>query len=264
MICFLTRNHFEIGVSLDGPDFIHDAQRLTKKGTISHEVVCDAIANIRKLGGNVGVVAVVTRNTLGHLDEFYDFFRDRKLSVRVNPLMERGNARDLETRPLIINSREFGEALIHLFDRWISEPSYSFAMDPFFSILRSFVGGRVYCCSFGGRCHDLFKVYPTGDLYYCGMADHKSQSIGNINVNDISIILNSQDREVYRINKAHVKEICGDCEHFDICRGGCTTSAFVSEQGAITQDCFCESYKMLFDHMKAFSNSLLAQASCII
>lgn len=247
---FLGKNGFHVGVSLDGPATIHDAQRRTKNGKPSYPWAVDALAKLRQYGVDPGALAIFTRNTLDHLDEFYDFCRGLGVAVRINPLLTLGSATDANAHSLRVDPREFGEALVGLFDRWIKEPTFSFQFEPFFGIIRSLIGGRVYSCTLAGRCHDFSKLYPNGDIYMCGTQERGVEPVGNINSDDLVAILSSPERINYAQEKANVKTLCVDCPHFNICHGGCTTAAFAAG-GNLPRDSYCEGYRILFDHVKS-------------
>lgn len=69
---FLQHN-IRVGVSLDGPKFIHDENRLTKGGNGTHDSVLRGIDMLRNYGIPFEIIAVVTNETLKYPKEFYDF-----------------------------------------------------------------------------------------------------------------------------------------------------------------------------------------------
>ena len=79
--CDLFRAHdVQVGVSVDGPAFIHDAQRTTRSGAGSHAA---AMRGVALLGANkipFNVIAVVSETSLDHADEIYDFFVEHAMT----------------------------------------------------------------------------------------------------------------------------------------------------------------------------------------
>ncbi len=73
---FIKERGIEVGLSLDGPDFIHDAHRKTRKGQGTHAKVMKGLETLRRNEINFGVVAVVSEESLDHPDAIYEFFRD--------------------------------------------------------------------------------------------------------------------------------------------------------------------------------------------
>jgi len=68
-----------VGVSIDGPAFIHDSRRVTRSGRPTH---AKALAGIRKLqqhGIPFNVICVLSDVSLRHPDQMYSFFRDHDI-----------------------------------------------------------------------------------------------------------------------------------------------------------------------------------------
>lgn len=249
---FFIKNHFGVGVSIDGPPIIHDAQRFLKApNAASFKQVYAALVEMDNRDMRAGALAIFTRNTLDHIDEFYDFFRDRSLNVKMNPLVVAGNAKDAPAKYLQVTPKEYGEALVYLFDRWIGEPAGSFSIDTFSNITRSLVSGDIYSCSQAGQCFNYFKVFPNGNIHMCGKMPYDKHLLGNINKDNLVTILNSPERKRYALEKEALKEVCKPCGHFDICHGGCTQSAYARRQQTTDKQYYCESFNALFNRMKA-------------
>jgi uncharacterized protein len=71
---FLERR-FSIGVSLDGPDFLHDAYRVSRNGRGTHAAVMRGVRTLQRFGVPSHVIAVLTRRSLDFPDAIFDFFR---------------------------------------------------------------------------------------------------------------------------------------------------------------------------------------------
>jgi uncharacterized protein len=68
------RKAIRIGVSVDGPAFLHDAHRKTRSGKGTHERTLAGIRMLVERRIAFHAIAVVTGATLDYPDEFYDFF----------------------------------------------------------------------------------------------------------------------------------------------------------------------------------------------
>jgi uncharacterized protein len=75
-----------IGVSIDGPQFIHDANRVDRAGKGTFERVMSGIALLRANDIRFSAIAVVTKNSLPYADEFWQFFSKlRPTRLGLNP-----------------------------------------------------------------------------------------------------------------------------------------------------------------------------------
>lgn len=70
----IKRHRVGIGLSVDGPAFIHDRMRITRTGKGTHHEVVRGIGLLRDAGVPFGAIAVLTDATLDHADEFFAFF----------------------------------------------------------------------------------------------------------------------------------------------------------------------------------------------
>ena len=71
--CF-ARNGIHVGVSLDGPAFLHDAHRRTRTGKPTHAAVLRGIRWLQQRRIPFNVISVLTADALDHADALFDFF----------------------------------------------------------------------------------------------------------------------------------------------------------------------------------------------
>lgn len=78
--CRLFKRHgVRIGVSVDGPAWLHDLHRHTRRGQGTHQRVLQGMARLREHGIPYHAIAVVTGETLDHADAFCDFFLEQEV-----------------------------------------------------------------------------------------------------------------------------------------------------------------------------------------
>lgn len=77
---FIKKNNIEVGVSIDGPEFIHDHHRKTRKGEGTHAKAMRGYKMLREAGINPGVVSVISDIAVDHPDEIYDFFIENDIN----------------------------------------------------------------------------------------------------------------------------------------------------------------------------------------
>jgi uncharacterized protein len=73
---FIVRHRVNVGVSVDGPDFIHDRYRKTRAGRPTHARVMAGIDRLRERAIPFHVISVLTRDSLDYPDELYDFYAE--------------------------------------------------------------------------------------------------------------------------------------------------------------------------------------------
>ena len=77
---FFQQYPIHVGVSIDGPAFIHDAHRQTRKGLGSHASTMRGIRFLQKNQINFNVIAVITKDSLDYADEIFNFFVDNGIT----------------------------------------------------------------------------------------------------------------------------------------------------------------------------------------
>src|SRR5262249_33476861 len=73
---FLKAHAVQVGVSVDGPAFLHDGYRVTRRGAGTHGVVMRGIRRLRDEGIPFHAITVLTQDALDFPDELYEFYVD--------------------------------------------------------------------------------------------------------------------------------------------------------------------------------------------
>ncbi len=77
---FFKQHDIHVGVSLDGPDFLHDRHRKTRTGVASHASVMRGIAHLQRNEIPFSVISVITEDSLDYADELFNFFVENKIT----------------------------------------------------------------------------------------------------------------------------------------------------------------------------------------
>lgn len=71
---FFRRHRIRLGVSVDGPAFLHDAHRKTRSGRGTHGRVMTGVRRLQEHGVAFHVISVLTSRSLDHADELFRFY----------------------------------------------------------------------------------------------------------------------------------------------------------------------------------------------
>jgi len=77
---FLRRPNVHLGVSVDGPDFLHDRHRRTRQGRGTFDQVRRGIELLHKHGTPFQVITVLTADALDYPDELFDFYCEQGIN----------------------------------------------------------------------------------------------------------------------------------------------------------------------------------------
>ena len=77
---FFSRPNIRVGVSVDGPQHLHDLYRVNRRGEGTFHQTISGLRQLRRAGIELSVITVLTRNALFFPDEFYDFYIQEGIS----------------------------------------------------------------------------------------------------------------------------------------------------------------------------------------
>ena len=176
-------NNFLVGLSLDGPEDLHDAFRRTKGGRPTFRRVMQTVEMFRARGVEYNTLSVVNRLSEGRGAEIYRFFRDTVRSRYMQFLPAVEHVVDVEGfhRPLIVSpEREgarlaewsvtadgYGQFLCDVFDEWVVGDVGQVFVQMFDATLAQWCGVQPGVCSMGETCGDALVVEHNGDVYSC-------------------------------------------------------------------------------------------------
>jgi uncharacterized protein len=108
-----------IGVSLDGPAFVHDQQRVTRSGQGTHEKVMRGVRLLQEGNIQFSVIMVLTRFSLDYPDEIFHFFLEhgiREVGINVDEIEGTHKSSSYEAIDAIEKYRNFMRRFVRLVD----------------------------------------------------------------------------------------------------------------------------------------------------
>ena len=226
---FFKANDFRVGVSLDGPPKVHNANRIFRSGQGSFEQVMRGIRLLKENGVNFGVLAVITKETvrLG-AKRFLDFFIENGIfNIGILPQRPALNIGRTDALP----REEFEKFAIELFDYWYSLDDPRIEIREFDDILgRILSSAESNVCIFSGDCIGrILGITPDGDVYHCDefMFDDRYK-LGNVREQTFEEILNPMNPKLIRIRLEDLKTKKSiKCKYSKICNYGCPKDRYV-------------------------------------
>ncbi|MDO9693301.1 MAG: radical SAM protein [Candidatus Latescibacteria bacterium] len=253
---FFDKHNFSVGISIDGPAALHDLHRPYANGNPSFSDSTRGLPLCRKPGPNGrrgyrldSALAVMTRETLNDLNSFYEYFSNRTLNVRINPVFYEGRGRTAK-KTLGISSVECSAALIWLFDRWMKDSSRSMRIEPFFEMIGNLVLGRANGCVFQSDCFRRFlEIAPNGDVYPCTGSASATFLLGNVNSGIVDDMLHNGVLDTFEKARSVSIRQCRDCSYLNICNAGCIRKSYMRRKRLSDRDYYCGAYKAVYRHI---------------
>jgi len=268
---FLAQNAFLVGLSLDGPDFVHDRYRLDATGRPTFARVLRALKLLQKHGVEYNVMATVSRESAGQPREIYSFFKDQGVRhVQFSPIVEREpdqRARQLglhlalpptsveggtpEVTPWTVVPERFGDFLITIFDEWVRRDVGTMFVMNFEWALASSLGEEGAVCTMARHCGNACIVEHNGDVYSCDHFVYPEYRLGNILTDDVTALVSSPKQFGWGGRKeSGLSGQCLQCPVGRVCRGGCQKHRFaVTETGEAGLNYLCAGYSKYYRHI---------------
>ncbi len=250
VVNFCNDHHFSLGFSLDGPKDIHGLTRSYPQGQNSFDQCFKGLSLARKAGLSNGAIIILNARNVDKIDEIYDFFKIEELGMKINPLINAGNA--IREQDLGISPQKYASAMIRLFDRYVNDFDFKGGIDPLDTIMGNVSTGNSYgACNFGRNCQlNFFSVNHLGEVYPCGRFDGVNElCFGDLNETSLREILRSPVRQKLLERSLETVVGCKDCDYGMICNSGCLNNAYNQEGEVFSKDYYCAGYKRIFEHI---------------
>ncbi|MBQ3121642.1 MAG: anaerobic sulfatase-maturation protein [Bacteroidaceae bacterium] len=260
---FFRENNFLVGVSLDGPEEVHDAYRRDCGGAPTFGKVMQAVEKMHNREVEYNILATVNSRSEGRGKEIYRFLRGISNFIQFLPVVEYVQLRE-GRRPLIVSpdveeavpapwsvsARGFGEFMCDVFDEWIKCDVGSRFVQLFDITLANWCGVPPSLCAFCETCGDAPVVEYNGDVYSCDHFVYPEYRLGNILSSTLVEMYTSQEQQAFGRDKREALPMeCKRCTYNFLCRGECPKHRFAtSQRGEPYMNTLCEGYKLFFRH----------------
>ncbi len=244
---FLHEYNFLVGISLDGPEHIHNKYRLNQGMKGTHAKVWEGIRLLQKYKVEFNILTLVSSSNVHHAKEVYHYLKDHgfyyQQYIPCVEMDEQGNP-----LPFTITGEEWGKFMCEIFDEWIQSDPYRISIRLFDSILSLMFYGRMSVCHMAGNCRQYFVVEYNGDVYPCDFFVEKERRLGNITRNSWEEM---QDHPLYH-SFGHLKhqwnDACIHCPYLFYCSGDCLKHRIYNGQPSETMSWLCEGWKKFYSH----------------
>lgn len=248
---FLAKNHFLVGLSLDGPKKIHDTYRQDVKGQGTFERVMETISLFEKYGVAYNILSVITNETAKKAAYLYKFYKRNHFSfVQLIPCMDEPERNGSLAVNKVLDAGAYGKFLCELFDLWYEDFCRGDRMDirMFSNLAQMAAGYPAEECGMNGHCTCYFVVEGDGSVYPCDFYCLDEWKLGTVQ-DSFSELAVSQKAKKFVEESLHKAGECQECPHFSLCRGGCRRWR-EQNGGSSALNYLCTAYQIFFEHTK--------------
>jgi uncharacterized protein len=250
---FFKEFNWLIGLSMDGPEHVHDHYRRTRNDKATHHMVKERAQML--LEGGVAVNALIVANDYSaeHGKEIYEYhkvlgFEHLQFIPCIEPDGKGGIA------PFSVSPKQYGKLLCDVFDCWLGDfkngyPTTSIRM--YDALFHTYVSISAPMCTMAAECGSYVCVEHNGNVYSCDFYVDDDWLLGNVLDSTLDEMLNSELQMKFGQQKSKLHPKCQKCQWITKCYGNCPKERTIGGRNVDELNYFCESYMALFEHSDA-------------
>ena len=276
---FFAKNHWLVGISIDGPQEYHDHYRVTPAGKPSWEKVMQGIQLLKKHRVEWNAMAVVNAYNAEHPLEFYHFFRDNGCQyLQFTPIVERltehedgrtlaslADDREIPLADASVTPQQWGNFLCTIFDDWVRHDVGKTFVEIFDCTLANWMGVQPGICAYSKECGHAGVMEHNGDVYSCDHFVFPEYKLGNIRDQSLIDMLYGEKQQAFsRLKHTSLPRQCKECDMEFACHGECPKNRFEKDKyGEPGLNYLCQGYYQYYSHVAPYMDfmkrELLAQ-----
>lgn len=261
---FFHDNGWLVGLSIDGPQKIHDKYRRSKTGESSYTQVMSGIECLNRNNVEWNILATVNASNADIPVETYRFLKNLGTKfLQFTPVVERlrpdgmlSSQKDkgFKVTDFSVTPKKWGDFLIGMFDEWVKTDVGEIFVQTFDATLANWVGVTSPVCTMARTCGNALAIEFNGDIYSCDHFVFPAYKLGNIHTTPLSqMVLDSRQQKFGYDKSMALPAKCKECRFLFACNGECPRNRFMkSPSGEPNMNYLCEGYFKFFSHVEPY------------
>ncbi|BAQ66843.1 cyclophane-forming radical SAM/SPASM peptide maturase GrrM/OscB [Geminocystis sp. NIES-3709] len=222
-----------VGVSIDGPAFLHDVHRKNRKGGNSHDLTMRGIRYLQKNNIPYNTISVITEESLNYPDEMFNFFAENEIYDLAFNMEETEGVNELTSLNGIEIEHKYSQ-FIKRFWQLVTESKLPFIVREFEILISLIYSGNRLTNT------DMNKPFVIVNFDYQGnfstfdpeLLSVKTDKYGDFIFGNVlkdsleSICETEKFKTIYKDINDGVKLCSDNCSYFGICGGGAGSNKY--------------------------------------
>ncbi|HEX4884339.1 MAG TPA: anaerobic sulfatase maturase [Casimicrobiaceae bacterium] len=274
---FLKAHHFLVGLSIDGPQDVHDAMRIARGGKPTFDAVMAAAQLLKRHGVPFNTLTCVHRANATRPLDVYRFLRRELGSTRLQfiPIVEPKDfrvtspqARDASRLPFAgspqarpgdpasivtdwsVDPDEYGYFLCKVWDEWLRRDVGKALVNFCETLVVQHMGEPAQVCVYAETCGKGVVVEHDGGVYSCDHYVYPEHLLGNVRTQSLADMVFSPRQVKFGYDKSDaLPAYCRTCAFLPDCWGECPKNRFVrAPDGEPGLNYLCPGLRRFFAH----------------
>lgn len=226
---FLSANGFDVGVSLDGTELLHNKNRKDAGGNDTYARTIRGIEHLRAAGIRPDLLCTVNADTAQEPLAVYRSLRDLHTGwIQFIPIVNRDESG--QVLPESVTPEGYGRFLKEIFLEWITHDLGSTDVQLFAETATILAGGAPGVCTMTPTCGRALIVEADGSIYSCDHFVDDAHRLGNIRKADLQSAVDGPFQTAFGSSKkTNLSDTCKSCPYLPICSGGCPKDRFAAD-----------------------------------
>ncbi|QFI38326.1 anaerobic sulfatase maturase [Moritella marina ATCC 15381] len=278
---FLAKNNFLVGISIDGPEMIHNTYRTNRAGRGTFKQTMKGVDILHKYNINFATLTCVNNVSGAEPLAVYRFLRDviRSPQMQFIPIVEAKSFRDTapqrwddaemlfqgmpEAEPdhpdsimeaWCVSAGQWGDFLCTIFDEWLNEDIGKVNVPYFEAAIEAWMGRVNPLCTLGPMCGKGLAIEANGDVFACDHYVYPDFKLGNINESDLQDMQFSEKQQAFGYAKeSTLPDQCRQCDYQFACFGECPKNRLLkTHTGQKGLNYLCAGWNKFFRHIDPY------------
>ncbi|ALR18176.1 anaerobic sulfatase maturase [Vibrio natriegens] len=273
---FLLANNFLVGLSIDGPEELHDKYRKTRSGKPTFHLVMKAVEKLQRHGVRFNALVTVNRHNVKYPVEIYRFLT-RELGVTYIQLAPVVEANDFHTTapqfwneqmiPVMgselakpghpmsvvtdwsVDPDDWGKFLSEMFVEWVNNDLGRVLVNLFETAVAQVMGKPAQLCITSEFCGKGLAIEHNGDVYSCDHYVYPEYKLSNIHEHSLNEMAFSTRQFSFGMAKRDsLPDYCKKCPYLKYCWGECPKNRLIkTPDGEEGLNYLCSGIRRFFD-----------------
>ena len=264
---FFKENNVLVGISIDGPENLHNYYRKNHDNKPTFNKVIQGIELLKKYKVEFNTLTTVNNINVDYPIEVYHFLKQIGSEyMQFLPVVERESSEEqlrlIKPEPdkkakltsWSVNGRKYGKFLISVFDEWVCNDVGNNYIQLFDATLANWVGANPGLCVYKETCGDALAMEHNGDIYSCDHFVYPDELLGNVMEDSLMEMVKSEKQLKFGENKLNtLPKQCLECDYRFACNGECPKHRIAySKNGEYGLNYLCEGLFNFFSHVHPY------------